>query len=282
MACEVSRTLSGMTTEIRPSRGIADLGLRELWQRRELWYFLTWRDLKIRYRQTVFGFAWAVLQPVALTIVFSVFLGFLARVPSDGVAYPAFVLAGLVPWTLFSSGLLAASNSLVQGRDIISKVYFPRLLLPLSAATSHLLDFAIATLVLIIALLFFGFTASLSLLWVPLIAAQTFLVSVVLGTLMSAINARYRDVQYALPLAVQVWLFLTPVAYPSSLVPDQWQWVYGLNPLAGVVEAFRWALLGSTPPSSQMILSSVLSTLVLGVFTAFYFQRTESVLADVI
>lgn len=271
-----------MTTEIRPSRGLADLDLRELWQRRELWYFLTWRDLKIRYRQTVFGFAWAVLQPVALTIVFSVFLGYLARVPSDGVPYPAFVLAGLVPWTLFSSALLAASNSLVQGRDIISKVYFPRLLLPLSAATSHLLDFAIATVVLIVALFFYGFTASVTLLWLPLIAAQAFAVSVVLGTLMSAVNARYRDVQYALPLAVQVWLFLTPVAYPASLVPDQWQWVYGLNPMAGVVEAFRWALLGTTPPSGQMMLSSILSTLGLAVIAAVYFQRTESVLADVV
>jgi lipopolysaccharide transport system permease protein len=271
-----------MTTDIRPSRGIADLDLRELWQRRELWYFLTWRDLKIRYRQTIFGFAWAVLQPVALTLVFSVFLGYLARVPSDGVPYPAFVLAGLVPWTLFSSALLAASNSLVQGRDIISKVYFPRLLLPLSAATSHLLDFAIATVVLVIALFFYGFTASASLLWIPLIAAQAFAVSVVLGTLMSAVNARYRDVQYALPLAVQVWLFLTPVAYPASLVPDQWQWVYGLNPMAGVVEAFRWALLSTTPPSSQMVLSSLVSTLVLAIVAAFYFQRTESVLADVV
>jgi lipopolysaccharide transport system permease protein len=271
-----------MTTEIRPSRGISDLDLRDLWRRRELWYFLTWRDLKIRYRQTVFGFAWAILQPVALTLVFSVFLGYLARVPSDGVPYPAFVLAGLVPWTLFASALLAASNSLVQGRDIISKVYFPRLLLPLSAATSHLMDFAIATFVLILALFFYGFTASVALLWVPLIAIAAFAVSVVLGTLMSAVNARYRDVQYALPLAVQVWLFLTPVAYPASLVPDRWQWLYGLNPMAGVVAAFRWALLGTSPPNPQMIMSSILSTLVLAIVAAIYFQRTDSVLADVV
>ena len=278
----MSRTLFGMTTEIRPSRGIADLDLREVWQRRELWYFLTWRDLKIRYRQTAFGFAWAVLQPVALTVVFSVFLGYLARVPSDDVPYPAFVLAGLVPWTLFASALLAASNSLIQGGDTITKVYFPRLLLPLSAATSHLLDLAIATLVLVVALPFYGFSPSWTLVWVPLVALATFAVSVVLGTLMSAVNARYRDVQHALPLAIQVWLFLTPVAYPASLVPAHWQGLYGLNPMAAVVEAFRWALLGTNPPTQGMVISSVTSTLVLSLVAAIYFQRTESVLADVI
>jgi lipopolysaccharide transport system permease protein len=271
-----------MTTEIRPSRGISDLDLRELWRRRELWYFLTWRDLKIRYRQTAFGFAWAVLQPVALTAVFSIFLGFLARVPSDGIPYPAFVLTGLVPWTLFASALLAASNSLVLGSEVISKVYFPRLLLPLSAATSYLLDFVIATLVLVVALLYYGFTVSLTLMWLPLIALGAFAVSVVIGTLMSAVNARYRDVQHALPLATQVWLFLTPVAYPASLVPQQWQWLYGLNPMTAVVEAFRWALLGTNPPATATIVSSVVGTMVLSFIAAIYFQRTESVLADVI
>lgn len=271
-----------MTTEIRPSRGLGDLEFRELWKRRELWYFLTWRDLKIRYRQTIFGFAWAVAQPVALTVVLSVFLGHLAGVPSDGVPYPAFVLSGLVPWTLFSSALLAASNSLVQGRDIISKVYFPRLLLPLSAASSHVLDFLIATVVLVAALYFYGFTVSVSLLWVPLIALLVFVVSVVFGTLMSAVNARYRDVQFALPLVVQIWLFLTPVAYPASLVPAEWQWVYGLNPVTGVVEAFRWALLGTSAPAVGVVVSSIATTSVVGLLAAIYFQRTESVVADVI
>jgi lipopolysaccharide transport system permease protein len=230
----------------------------------------------------VFGFAWAVLQPLVLTVVLSVFLGYLAKVPSDGVPYPAFVLTGMVPWTLFSTALLASSNSLVQSRDIISKVYFPRLLLPLSAATSHVLDFAIATLVLLAALFAFGFTPTATALLVPLIALLAFAVALVLGTLMSAVNARYRDVQYALPLLVQIWLFLTPVAYPSSLVPQHWQWLYGLNPMATVVEAFRWALLGTTPPSSQMVAASIASTLLFAVLAALYFQRTESVLADVI
>lgn len=271
-----------MTTEIRPSRGLRDLELGEVWRRRELWYFLTWRDIKVRYRQAVFGVAWAVLQPAALTLVFSIFLGYLARVPSDGIPYPAFVLSGMVPWTLFASALSHSSASLAEGRDVISKVYFPRLLLPLSAATSHVLDFAIATAVLIVTLAFYGFTPSWPALWIPLVALLAFGIAIVFGTLFSAINARYRDVQHAMPLLIQLWLFLTPVAYPASLVPERWQLLYGLNPMVGVVESFRWALIGSEPPSFRVLASSVVSAVVVAIVAAFYFQRTESVLADVV
>lgn len=275
-------TLSPVITEIRPTRGLADLDLPEAWRRRELWYFLAWRDIKVRYKQTFFGAAWAVLQPVSLAVVFSIFLGRLVNVPSEGVPYPAFVLTGLVPWTLFASALSSSARSLVQSREIISRVYFPRVLLPLSAATSHLLDFVIAAVVVVVALLIYGIPPGLAVLLAPIIGLQAFIVSVAFGTLLAAVNARYRDVEYAVPLLVQVWLFVTPVAYPASLVPSNWQWLYGLNPMAWVVEAYRWSMLGTPAPDGALLVSSLIGTGLFAWAAAIYFQRTESILADVV
>lgn len=271
-----------MITEIRPSRGLADLELSEAWRRRELWYFLAWRDIKVRYKQTFLGAAWAVLQPVSLAVVFSVFLGRLVSVPSEGVPYPAFVLTGLVPWTLFASALSSSAKSLVQSREIISRVYFPRVLLPISAATSHLLDFVIAAVVVVIALAVYRLPPGVEALLAPVIGLNAFVVSVAFGTLLSAVNARYRDVEYAVPLLVQVWLFVTPVAYPASLVPSSWQWLYGLNPMAWVVEAYRWSMLGTPAPDATLLLSSLIGTGLVAWAAAVYFQRTESILADVV
>jgi lipopolysaccharide transport system permease protein len=266
---------------IEPRHGWRDLGISELWAHRELLYYFVWRDLKVRYKQTLFGAAWALLQPVLLMIVFSVSLGRIPGVGPAGVPYPLFLFAGLVPWTLFSQSLIGASNSLVSGEAIITKVYFPRLLLPFSAVGSFILDFVIAFVVLLVLMFAFGIAPTLSILWVPALTLMAIVTALGIGTFLAAVNVRYRDVKYVVPFLVQLWLFASPVVYTSSLIPDQWRTLYSLNPMAGVVEGFRWAIIGGPRPDDVIVVSAAASVLML-VGGLLYFRRVERTFADVI
>ena len=268
--------------EIKASRGISGLRIPELWQYRDLLYLFAWRDIKIRYKQTFFGVAWALLQPALLMILFTLFLGKLARVPSDGIPYAPFVYAALVPWTLFAQAMTGASNSLVEGRDLVSKVYFPRLLLPLAAIASFMLDFAISFLLLIVLMVVYSIEPTPAIIWLPLFVILALMTALAAGVWLSALNAKYRDVKYALPFLVQVWLFLSPVVYPTGLVPERWQLLYALNPMAGVVEGFRWTLLSTEAPRfGILVVSTVVVILALAV-GLFYFKSAERTIADVI
>jgi lipopolysaccharide transport system permease protein len=268
---------------IAPSRGFVRLNLREVWAYRELVYFLVWRDVKVRYKQTVFGVLWAVLQPLALMTVFSLFLGRLAGIAPTDVPYPAFVFAALVPWTLFAKSVVSASESLVGSANLIQKVYFPRLILPIAAMGSHLIDFAIASFVLTLLLLYFGITVSISVLWAVPFTALILIVALAAGIWLSALNVRYRDIRHIVPLLIQVWLFVSPVAYASTIVPAEWQWLYYLNPMAGAIDGFRWAVLGEglPPPVALIVVATVISSLAL-VVGLVYFRRVERTFADVI
>jgi lipopolysaccharide transport system permease protein len=270
------------TIVIEPTRGWKRLRLGELWRYRELLYFLVWRDVKVRYKQTVLGASWAVLQPFLLMIVFSVFLGHLARIPSNGVPYPIFAYSALVPWTLFSSSLTGASSSLVKNVNLVGKAYFPRLILPLAAGGSFLLDFVIALALVFGMMVYYGVYPSWAILWLPALSLLALSAAFAVGIWLSAVNVRYRDVQYAVPFLVQLWLFASPVAYPSTLVPKAWRVLYGLNPMAGVVEGFRWALLGTNTRPGPLIAVSALATLALLAAAMAYFQKLEKTFADVI
>ncbi len=266
---------------IRPSSGWIGLGASELWRHRDLAYFLVWRDLKVRYKQTAFGAAWAILQPVLLMLVFSAFLGRIQGIGAAGIPYPLFALAGLVPWTLFSQSLSSASNSLVNSQNLISKVYFPRLLLPLSAVASHIIDFLIAAVVLLVAVLLYGRVPPATFLWVPLLGIFAVVVALAVGLWLAAINVRYRDVKYAIPFLIQLWLFASPVAYSSDLVPRELRAIFALNPMTGVIEAFRWATVGGAPPDATILVSAA-ATLVILVGGLAYFRRVERSFADTI
>jgi lipopolysaccharide transport system permease protein len=267
---------------IRPSRGWAPLQLRDLWQYRELLYFLIWRDVKVRYKQTALGAAWAILQPFLAMVIFSVFFGRLAGMPSDGVPYPIFAYSGLVPWTFFAYGLNQASNSLVGGANLVKKVYFPRLIMPLAAVLSGVIDFALAFLVLIGLMLFYGMVPTLAVLLLPLFGLLAMITALSVALWLSALNVEYRDVRYVVPFLTQFWLFATPIAYPSSLLSEPWRTLYGINPMVGVVEGFRWTLIGAgSPPGAMLIVSSVVA-LALLVGGAFYFRRMEATFADVV
>jgi lipopolysaccharide transport system permease protein len=271
------------TIVIRPHRGWVSLNLRELWAYRELLYFFVWRDLKVRYKQTAFGALWAVIQPFMLMVVFSLFLGRISGIAPAGVPYPLFAFAGLVPWTLFAQSLIGSSDSLVGASNLIQKVYFPRVLLPVAAVGSYLLDFAIAMAVLGLLMLYFGALPSLAILWVIPLTALALATSLAVGIGLAAVNVRYRDVRYAMPFLVQLWLFASPVAYSADLVPAQWRTLYQLNPMAGVVEGFRWALLGQgAPPPVGAILISTCVTAIILLLGLAYFRRTERTFADVI
>lgn len=279
----------GATTEpaasivIEPSHGWAALNLRELWAYRELLYFFVWRDLKVRYKQTVFGVLWAVIQPFMLMVVFSLFLGRLSGIAPAGVPYPLFAFAGLVPWTLFAKSLSGSSDSLVGASNLIQKVYFPRLLLPVSALGSQLLDFVIAMGVLVLLMLYFGTVPSLAFLWVIPLTVLALAVALAAGVWLSAANVRYRDVRYLVPFLVQIWLFASPVAYSADIVPSAWLWLYDLNPMAGVIEGYRWAMLGGegVPPVGALLASTIVTMVVLLTGLA-YFRRVERTFADVI
>jgi lipopolysaccharide transport system permease protein len=270
------------TTVIRPSRGWAPLNLRDLWTYRELLYFLTWRDLKVRYKQTVVGAGWAVLQPLAMTLVFVVVFGILARVSSGEIPYPIFVLSGLVPWQLFAMGLPRATISLVQHEGVITKIYFPRLILPISAVLGTVLDFVFAFLVLLVMMPFFGMLPAKTALLLPLFALLAVATVLGVGLWMSAVNVQYRDVGYVLTFLTQLWFFVTPIFYPSTRVPERFRPLYGLNPMVGVVEGFRWALLGKgQAPGLMLWVSAAIATLIF-IGGLFYFRRMEKTFADVV
>jgi len=267
---------------IAPSRGWVSLKLSELWEYRELLYFLVWRDIKVRYKQTALGASWAIIQPFMTMVVFSLFFGHLARMPSDGLPYPIFTFAALVPWTFFANGLSQSSNSLVGSSNLITKVYFPRLIVPLASVFSGIVDFLIAFAVLLVIMLYYGLVPTLNILWLPLFVLLSLVTSLGVGLWLSALNVKYRDVRYIVPFVTQFWLFATPIAYPSSLLREPWRTIYGLNPMVGVVEGFRWALLRtSTVPGPIVAVSASAAVLIL-VTGAFYFRRMEKTFADIV
>jgi len=267
---------------IEPSKGWVSLKLRELWDYRELLYFLTWRDVKVRYKQTVLGAAWAIIQPFFTMVVFSIFFGRLAKIPSDGIPYPIFSYAALVPWTFFAQGLTQASNSLVSHANLIKKVYFPRLAMPIARLLAGTVDFVLAFIVLLIMMLVYGILPTLNALWLPLFLLLALITSLGTALWLSAMNVQFRDVGYTVPFIAQFWMFITPIAYPSSLLSEPWKTLYGINPMAGVVEGFRWALLGTDTPPGPIIVVSSLAALALLVSGAFYFRRMEKTFADVV
>jgi lipopolysaccharide transport system permease protein len=267
---------------IGPAEGWAALRLYDLWEYRELLYFLIWRDIKVRYKQTVLGAAWAVIQPFFTMVVFSFFFGRLAKMPSDGLPYPVFSYAAMVPWMFFANGMSQASSKLVGSGDLLKKVYFPRLVIPLAAVCSGTVDFLLAFLVLLGMMIFYGILPTLAALWLPMFLLLAMMTALGAGLWLSALNIQFRDIQYVVPFLVQAWLFATPIAYPTSIVPASWRPLYGLNPMVSVVEGFRWALLGSSTAPGLVVGASALAALILLISGAFYFRRMESTFADVV
>lgn len=254
--------------------------LSEVWEYRELLFFLVWRDVKVRYKQTVLGGAWALVQPLLTMAVFSIFLGALVRVPSDGIPYPIFVYCGLVPWQLFAFALSSSANSLITNDRLLTKVYFPRLVLPISSVLSGVLDFALAFVVLLLMMAYYGISPTGATWTLPAFVLLAVVAAIAVGTGLSALNVRFRDVRHTLPFITQLWLLATPIAYPSSLVPEAWRPLYGLNPMTGVVEGFRWALLGRVEPLGLMFFGSIVMVLVVLIVSFVYFLRVEVTFAD--
>jgi len=270
-----------MVTVIEPSTGWVSLNFRELWLYRDLFFFSVWRDIKVRYKQTIMGVSWAIIQPLFSMVIFSLFFGRLAQLDSDGLPYPLFNYAALVPWTFFATSVTLASNSLVQNSNMLKKIYFPRLIMPAATVLSVLVDFCLAFLVLLGMMLYFGFTPTLNALWLPLLLLLALTTALGISLWLSAMNVQFRDVRYTVPFLMQAWMFATPVVYSSSLLTEEWRIIYGLNPMAGVVEGFRWALLGTdTAPGPMILLSTVTAVTILS-SGAFYFRRMEKTFADV-
>jgi lipopolysaccharide transport system permease protein len=269
-------------TIIRPSRGWVSLGLPELWQYRELLYFLVWRDIKVRYKQTVLGAAWAILQPVLTMVVFSLFFGRLDGLHPAGVPYPLFSFVALVPWTFFANGLSQSSNSLVGSANLIKKVYFPRLVVPSSAVLSGGVDFALAFIVLLGMMIYFGVQPTLNILWMPAFLLLALATALGAGLWLSALNVEFRDVRYVVPFLTQLWLFASPVIYASTVLTEPWRTIYALNPMVGVIEGFRWALLGVGSAPGLLVGVSALAALALLISGVFYFRRMEKTFADVV
>ncbi len=267
---------------IEPSEGFVPIKFKELWEYRELLYFLVWRDVKVRYKQTALGVAWAIIQPVMTMLVFSIFFGKLAKLSSDGIPYPIFSFAALVPWTLFSNGLTQATNSLVASSNLIKKVYFPRLIIPIATVLAGVIDFLLAFGVLLILMIYYGIIPTINTLWLPLFLLLTIISSLAVSLWLSALNVEYRDIKYVIPFLTQIWLFATPIAYSSTLLSEPWRTVYGLNPMVGVVDGFRWALLGTNTPPGMMAIASTVTALILLFSGAFYFRRMEKTFADTI
>ena len=267
---------------IRPQSGWSAAGLKELWEYRELLYFLTWRDIKVRYKQTALGAAWAIIQPFFMMVVFSLFFGRLAKVPSDGIPYPIFVYCALLPWQLFAHALTESSNSLVANERLITKVYFPRLVVPISAVLGGLLDFAIAFVILLLMMAYYGVRPTWAIVTLPAFLLLAMLTALGVGLWLSALNVKYRDVRYTITFLIQFWLFATPVAYSSSIVPARWRALYGLNPMAGVVEGFRWALLGKSTGPGALLAVSVAVVILILIGGLYYFRRMEAEFADVV
>lgn len=268
------------TIVIRPRKRLLDLDFKALWEYRELLYFFIWRDIKVRYKQTAFGAAWAVLQPLTTMVVFTVVFGNLAKMPSDGLPYPIFAYAGLLPWNLFAGALNRGTTSVVGSSNLISKIYFPRLMLPLSGVVVGMVDFAIAFVILLGMMIGFGIVPNGGVLVLPLFLLLAMLTALAVSLWLSALNVRYRDVGHAIPFFVQVWMFASPVAYPASLISDKWRLLYSVNPMVGVIEGFRWALLGKQSPDFGIIAISTVVVLLLLFFGAIYFRHLERTFAD--
>jgi lipopolysaccharide transport system permease protein len=267
---------------IAPSTGWLEFPFSELWAYRELLYFLVWRDIKIRYKQTAIGAAWAVLQPFLTMLVFSLFFGRLAHVPSEGMPYPIFYYSALLPWMYFASALQNATNAIVENQKVITKVYFPRVALPLAAVLASLVDFGISFVMFLALMIYYGVHPGSAIVWFPAFLLLAVLTALGVGLWLSALNAIYRDVRYVMPFLIQFWMFASPVAYPSSLVPGRWRWLYGLNPMAGVIEGFRWSLAGhGNAPGPMLLVSAGVVVLVLFGGLA-YFQHMETTVADVV
>jgi lipopolysaccharide transport system permease protein len=266
---------------IKPPHGWTALNLRDLWNYRELIGFMTWRDIIVRYKQTLLGVLWAILRPVLTMVVFSLIFGGLAKLPSDNIPYPIFSFAAILPWELFSKALSDASRSLVQNSSMITKIYFPRMILPLASVISGLVDFMIALIILIVMMLFYRITPTSNIWMLPLFLILALATSLGVGLWLSAANVMYRDINYILPFITQLWLYITPVAYSNTLIPEQWQFVYALNPMAGVVQGFRWVLLGTESPGNLVWVSVGVAVIVL-VTGLFYFKRMERQFADLV
>jgi lipopolysaccharide transport system permease protein len=269
-------------TVIEPKTGWVPVDFKEIWNYRELLYFLTKRDIKVRYKQTVLGGLWAVIQPAFTMLVFTLFFGRLAKMPSDGLPYPIFVYAALLPWTYFANAVSASGNSLVGSANLITKVYFPRMVVPASAALAGLLDFFIALFVLAALMIYYQFLPGWGILLFPFLVALTFLCAVGVGLWLSALNVQYRDIRYAIPFLIQVWMFVSPVIYPVSLVKGNYQWLLALNPMGGVIHAYRAALLGHQPIDWQLLTLSALIIVAIFLGGLYYFRRMEKVFADVV
>ncbi len=270
------------TVVIEPGNGAIHLDLRALWQYRELIFFLVWRDVKVRYKQTVLGATWAILQPVMTMIIFTVVFSYFARIPSDGLPYPVFAYAALLPWNYFSQAMNRSGTSLVGNAHLISKVYFPRLMIPLASTVTPAVDLAVSFIPLLGLMVWFGIAPTRGVLVLPLFLLLAMLTALSIGLWLSPIHARYHDIGYVIPFLTQFWMYASPVAYPVSLVPQQWRWLYGLNPMAGVIEGFRWALLGKTSPDFRLIVISTTVVLLLFLGGIVFFKRMERTLVDVI
>lgn len=267
---------------IEPPKGWSSLELSELWKYHELLFFLTWRDIKVRYKQTMLGAAWAILQPVLTMIVFSIIFGGLAKLPSDGIPYPIFTFTALLPWQLFAYALSQSSNSLVGSQNLISKVYFPRLVVPFSSVLAGVVDFAIAFLVLVGMMAFYGIGLTPAALLLPLFVLLALASALAVGLWLSALNVQYRDIRYVVPFLTQFWMYATPIAYSSSLIPENWRWLYSLNPMTGVVEGFRWVILGKSSLDVLSLGISACVVVLLLVGGLYYFKRMEANFADII
>jgi len=269
------------TLTICPPRKWVPVDLHELWNYRELLISFTMRDIKIRYKQTALGFAWAIIQPLFMMVIFTVIFGGFAQIPSDGVPYPLFSFAALLPWMLFSEGLTRSTTSMVINSNIMTKVYFPRLIMPISGILSPLVDFLVSMVILIIMMAYYGFVPTLNVVFLPLFIILALATSLGVGLWLSALNVRYRDFQYTVPFLIQIWMYASPVVYPASMIPESIRYLYGLNPMVGVIEGFRWALLGTDIPGS-IILLSVVVVIILVVSGMFYFRRMEQYYADIV
>ncbi|HEY8225363.1 MAG TPA: ABC transporter permease [Pyrinomonadaceae bacterium] len=277
-----SEILTLPTFFIDPPGGWTSIGFRELWDYRELLYFLTLRDIKVRYKQTALGAAWAIIQPFFMMVVFSLFFGRLAGVKSDDIPYPIFTFCALLPWQLFAHALTESSNSLVANERLITKVYFPRLVVPMAAVLGGLVDFAVAFVILLAMMFYYGIVPTWAIVTLPAFIVFAVMTALAVGLWLSALNVKYRDVRYTINFLIQFWLFATPVAYPSSIVPERWRPLYGLNPMAGVVEGFRWALLGTKQPPGAMLVVSISVVVALLIGGLYYFRRMEQEFADVV
>ncbi len=279
---QIQSSAESSVVRIRPSRGWTALELSELWEYRELLYFLVWRDVKVRYKQTVLGIAWVVLQPLATTLIFTVIFGNLAKIPSENLPYALFSMGGLIPWNYFSGALLRGGASLVGSANLISKVYFPRLIIPLASILSGLIDSAIVFVMLLVLMLFYGIVPTWGIVTLPLFLLLAVATALGVSLWFSALNIQYRDVSYLVPFIVQFWMYATPVVYPASMIPEQWRLLYSLNPMTGVVEGFRWALFGTGEGPGLALAISALIVVLLVVSGAFFFKRMEETFADVV